>query len=153
MRRDPVLSFLAGAAIGAGLMFLLDPERGTRRRALARDRILSAGRQAGDDLGAKARHLRNRARGLVAGARSRMQSDEDDEVIAERVRTELGRVVTQPGGVVVMVEDGVVTLSGQVPAREREDLNAVTRWLRGVRDLEDRLETHEPAARAPVDER
>ncbi len=151
MRRDPVLSFLAGAAIGAGLMFLLDPDRGTRRRALARDRILSAGRHAGDDLGARARHLRNRARGLVADARSRMQADaEDDDALAERVRAELGRVVTQPGGVVVMVEDGVVTLSGQVPAREREDLIAMTRWVRGVRDLEDRLETHEPSAGTPA---
>ena len=150
MRRDPVLSFLAGAAIGAGLMFLLDPDRGTRRRALARDRILSAGRQAGDDLGARARHLRNRARGLVAVARSRTQADaEDDDALAERVRAELGRVVTQPGGVVVMVEDGVVTLSGQVPAGEREDLIAMTRWVRGVRDLEDRLETHEPTGGTP----
>jgi hypothetical protein len=153
MRRDPVLSFLAGAAIGAGLMFLLDPERGTRRRALTRPGSRPAAPRAAHDLGAKARHLRNRARGLVAGARSRTQADEGDDVIAERVRTELGRVVTQPGGVVVMVEDGVVTLSGQVPAREREDLIAVTRWVRGVRDLEDRLETHEPVARAPGDER
>jgi BON domain len=150
MRRDPVLSFLAGAAIGAGLMFLLDPDRGSRRRAFARDRILTAGRHAGD-LGARARHLRNRARGLVAGARSRMQADaEDDDALAERVRAELGRVVTQPGGVVVMVEDGVVTLSGQVPAREREDLIAVTRWVRGVRDLEDNLETREPSADTPA---
>ena len=151
MRRDPMLSFLAGAAMGAGLMFLLDPDRGTRRRALARDRILSAGRDAGDDLGARARHLGSRARGLVAGARSRMQAHgEDDDALAERVRAELARVVTQPGGVVVMVEDGVVTLSGQVPAREREDLIAVARWVRGVRDLEDRLETHEPGAGTPA---
>lgn len=150
MRRDPVLSFLAGAAIGAGLMFLLDPDRGTRRRALARDRILSAGRQAGDDLGARARHLRNRARGLVAVARSRTQAHaENDDALAERVRAELGRVVTQPGGVVVMVEDGVVTLSGQVPAGEREDLIAMTRWVRGVRDLEDRLETQEATGGTP----
>ncbi len=149
MRRDPMLSFLAGAAMGAGLMFLLDPDRGTRRRALARDRILSAGRDA--DLGARARHLGSRARGLVAGARSRMQAHaEDDDALAERVRAELARVVTQPGGVVVMVEDGVVTLSGQVPAREREDLIAVARWVRGVRDLEDRLETHEPSAGTPA---
>lgn len=142
MRRDPVLSFLAGAAIGAGLMFLLDPDRGPRRRALARDRVASVGRQAGEDVGRKARHLRNRARGLVAGARSRMRADlEDDDVIAERVRAELGRVVAQPGAVVVAVEDGVVTLSGQVAGQEREDLIAATRWVRGVRDLEDRLET------------
>jgi hypothetical protein len=39
-----------------------------------------------------------------------------------------------------------VTLSGQVPALEREDLIAVTRWVRGVRDLEDRLETRESAS-------
>jgi osmotically-inducible protein OsmY len=69
---------------------------------------------------------------------------EDDDVIAERVRSELGRVVSQPGAVVVAVEDGVVTLSGEVPAPEREDLIAVTRWVRGVRDLEDKLEAREP---------
>ncbi|HET7240398.1 MAG TPA: YtxH domain-containing protein [Gemmatimonadales bacterium] len=147
MRRDPVLSFLAGAAIGAGLMFLLDPDRGPRRRALARDQILSAGRHAGEEFGAKSRHLRNRARGLVAGARSRMRPDlEDDDVIAERVRSELGRVVSRPSAVVVAVEDGVVTLSGQVPALEREDLIAVIRWVRGVRDLEDKLDTRESAS-------
>ena len=147
MRRDPLLSFLAGATIGAGLMFLLDPDRGPRRRALARDQILSAGRHAGGDLGAKTRHLRDRARGLVAAARSRLQpSLEDDDVIAERVRSELGRVVSRPGAVVVAVEDGVVTLSGQVPALEREELIAVTRWVRGVRDLEDKLDTRESAS-------
>jgi hypothetical protein len=142
MRRDPVLSFLAGTAIGAGLMFLLDPDRGARRRALARDRILSAGRHAGEDVGAKARHLRNRARGLVASARSRMQADtEEDDVIAERVRTEMGGVVTRPGAVVVQVEDGVVTLSGELPEPEREGLIAAARRVAGVRDLEDRLVT------------
>ena len=73
MRRDssPLVPFLAGAAIGAGLMFLLDPDRGTRRRALGRDQVLSAGRRAGDQLGAKARHIGNRARGLAASARTR----------------------------------------------------------------------------------
>ena len=150
MRRDPVLSFLAGAALGAGVFFLLHPARAPPGRALAGYGILWAARPAGDDLGARARHLRNRARGLVAVARSRTQADaEDDDALAERVRAELGRVVTQPGGVVVMVEDGVVTLSGQVPAGEREDLIAMTRWVRGVRDLEDRLETQEATGGTP----
>jgi BON domain-containing protein len=142
MRRDPLLSFLAGTAIGAGLMFLLDPDRGRGRRALVTDRILSAGRHAGEDVGAKARHLRNRARGVVAEARSRMHAHtEDDDTIAERVRTEMSRVVNRPGAVVVQVEDGVVTLSGELLEQEREDLIAAARKVRGVRDLEDRLVT------------
>src|SRR5919112_633297 len=117
MRREssPLLSFLAGAAIGAGLMFLLDPDRGNRRRAPARDGGTSGGRRAGGELGAKARHFGNRARGLVASARARFQADQpDDEVVRERVRAELGRVVSQAGPVVVEVEQGVVTLSGPI---------------------------------------
>jgi osmotically-inducible protein OsmY len=144
MRREsnPLLSFLAGAAIGAGLMFLLDPDRGNRRRALARDQVTSAGRRAGDELGAKARHLGNRARGLVASARARFQADQpDDDVVRERVRAELGRVVSQAGPVVVEVEHGVVTLSGPIAAAEREELIGAVRQVRGVRDVEDRLDT------------
>jgi osmotically-inducible protein OsmY len=152
MRRDgsPLLSFMAGAAIGAGLMFLLDPDRGTRRRALARDQALSAGRRAGDQLGARARHLGNRARGLVASARSRFQAEQaDDEVVEERVRAELGRVVSHPSPVIVQVEHGVVTLSGPILTAEREALIGAVRGVRGVRDLEDRLQTHESAAGVP----
>jgi osmotically-inducible protein OsmY len=152
MRRDsnPLLSFLAGAAIGAGLMFLLDPDRGTRRRALARDQALSAGRRAGDQLGAKARHLGNRARGLVASARSRFQADQaDDELVEERVRAELGRVVSHPGPVIVEVEHGVVTLSGPILTAEREALIGAVRGVRGVRDVEDRLQSHESPVGVP----
>jgi hypothetical protein len=152
MRRDsdPLLSFLAGAAIGAGLMFLLDPDRGHRRRALARDQVLSASRRAGDDLGAKARHLGNRARGLVASARARFQAEQvDDGIVEERVRAELGRVVSHPGPVAVQVEHGVVTLTGPITLQEREGLIGAVRGVRGVRDVEDRLETHQSPAGVP----
>lgn len=152
MRRDsnPLVSFLAGAAIGAGLMFLLDPDRGTRRRALARDQVLSAGRQAGDQLGAKARHIGNRARGLAASARARFQGEEaGDEVVEERVRAELGRVVAHPSPVTVKVEHGVVTLSGPILTAEREELISAVRAVRGVRDVEDRLDTHESRSGVP----
>lgn len=152
MRREsnPLLLFVAGAAIGAGLMFLLDPDRGNRRRALARDKALSAGRRAGDELGAKARHLGNRARGLVASARSRFQAEEaDDEVVEERVRADLGRVVSHPTSILVRVEHGVVTLGGPILVQEREALISAVRRVRGVRDVEDRLETHQSAAGVP----
>ena len=152
MRRDsnPVISFLAGAAIGAGLMFLLDPDRGDRRRALARDQVLSAGRRAGDQIGAKAKHLGNRARGLAASARARFQADQaDDGILEERVRTELGRVVAHPAPVIVEVEHGVVTLSGSIAATEREELIGAVRRVSGVRDVEDRLETQQSPTEAP----
>jgi osmotically-inducible protein OsmY len=152
MRREsnPLLSFLSGAAMGAGLMFLLDPDRGNRRRALARDQMTSVGRRAGDQLGAKARHLGNRARGLVASTRARFQADQpDDEVVSERVRAELGRIVGHAGSVVVGVEHGVVALSGSITGSEREALIGAVRQVRGVRDVEDRLETQGSDAGVP----
>jgi osmotically-inducible protein OsmY len=73
----------------------------------------------------------------------------DDDAIAERVRTEMSRVVTRPGAVVVQVENGVVTLSGELPEQEREVLIAAARGVRGVRDLEDRLVTTGSTAGSP----
>jgi hypothetical protein len=39
-----------------------------------------------------------------------------DAVLAERVRTELGRLVSHPGAIIVTATQGRVTLSGAVPA-------------------------------------
>jgi len=59
---------LTGVTVGAGLMYLLDPERGRRRRALLRDKCVSLSSQTGDALGRTARHLGNRAQGVAAEA-------------------------------------------------------------------------------------
>ena len=59
-------ALLGGVGIGAALMYLLDPDRGARRRALARDKAVRFGRVAGERLGARSRDLRNRAQGLAA---------------------------------------------------------------------------------------
>ena len=59
---------LTGVTVGAGLMYLFDPERGRRRRALLRDRALSLSNQTGDVLGRRARDLSNRAQGVAAEA-------------------------------------------------------------------------------------
>lgn len=42
---------VAGALIGAAVMYLFDPDRGTRRRALIRDRFVRAGHSTADRLG------------------------------------------------------------------------------------------------------
>lgn len=60
----------AGVGVGALIMYMLDPEQGRRRRALARDQVTSFVNTAEQRIEAKARHYTNKARGLSAKARS-----------------------------------------------------------------------------------
>jgi len=59
-----------GAGIGAGLMFLLDPDRGRRRRALARDKAIHLAKSTEKIVGARSRDLGNRASGAASRIRS-----------------------------------------------------------------------------------
>jgi hypothetical protein len=60
-------------ALGAGLMFLMDPAQGRRRRALVRDKAVSAANQTGRYVSRTSRHLSNKAHGLAAEARGLAQ--------------------------------------------------------------------------------
>lgn len=62
-----------GAGLGAGLMYLLDPQSGKRRRTVAKDKTVSALKQGGTALGKKSRHLGNRGKGLVLEATSKLR--------------------------------------------------------------------------------
>ena len=59
---------LGGAALGALTMFLMDPDRGNRRRALAKDKAYSMAVRTRKQIDAKTRDLANRAKGLRAEA-------------------------------------------------------------------------------------
>ena len=61
------LSMLAGMGLGAGLMYIFDPRMGRRRRATARDKIVSMAHQAQDAADVVTRDMKNRARGLASG--------------------------------------------------------------------------------------
>lgn len=60
-----VLAALVGAVAGALAMFILDPDSGRRRRALARDKAARLTHEATDAVQSRARDLSNRARGLA----------------------------------------------------------------------------------------
>lgn len=60
---------IGAAALGAAAMYLLDPDHGRRRRALARDKVNSARIRTRKAAERTARDLNNRARGLVAKTR------------------------------------------------------------------------------------
>src|SRR6266550_8340405 len=67
LRRQPmtlVRSSLFGVGIGATSMLLLDPLGGARRRALIRDKLVSATRKTGEAAGATWRDLGNWTTGI-----------------------------------------------------------------------------------------
>ena len=70
----------AGLGVGALIMYMLDPEQGRRRRTVARDQVTSFANTAEKQIGAKARHYSNKARGVV----NRMRGNASDAVDAVR---------------------------------------------------------------------
>ena len=77
--------FITGLLAGLGLAFILDPDRGARRRALLRDKATHTGRKLAQDVEAKTRHLRNRAQGAAAEMRSRFRSEQAAEPAGDEV--------------------------------------------------------------------
>lgn len=143
-------NLVRGMAIGAGLMYLLDPDRGRRRRAMVRDQVVSSWHDLDDAVDTASRDLKNRARGVIAETRSRIRGEEvDDQVLTARIRSRIGRVVSHPHAVDVEVEGGCVTLRGPVLESEKSALVSTVKGMRGVEGVIDRLETHEDAGRVP----
>jgi len=144
------IALLAGAGVGAAAMFVLDPQMGGRRRALARDKVILAQRKTREAASVTARDLKNRTAGLVAEGRSRISVGEiSDEVLEGRVRSKLGFLVRHPSAIEVQVANGCVTLSGPVLADEVGQLVNGVRSVRGVSDVDNRLEVHNEPANVP----
>lgn len=139
---------IGGAALGALAMFLMDPDRGNQRRALATDKMRSIGTRANDALDVASRDLGNRAQGLRARANRmlrRNEKDTDDRVLAERVRQKLGRAVSHPRAIDVTTYQGRIVLSGHVLAHEKQALLDTVRGVQGVSEVNDQLQEHEHA--------
>ena len=66
---------IAALGIGAIAMYYLDPGSGKRRRALLRDQVVHAKHRVEDYAQGKAKDLRNRAQGLVARSRRKLDID------------------------------------------------------------------------------
>lgn len=140
------MTILTGAAVGAGLMYFLDPEGGARRRALVRDRAASALHDTSDAIGKTGRDLANRARGAMAevGSKIKHEATPDDRLV-ERVRSRMGRYVSHPRAIEVTAREGAVTLRGPVLAQEVEPLLSGIQSVRGIKGIENQLEPHEDA--------
>jgi uncharacterized membrane protein len=140
----PGLLHVAGAAFGAAaMMYLFDPDRGRRRRALLRDQLVSAASHLDDAFAVIERDLTHRVQGIAAEGRSAIAGEQSsNEVLVERVRSKMGRIVSLPGAIHVQAEQGRVSLSGCVLRHEHQDLLQAVRSVHGVVDVADQLEVH-----------
>lgn len=141
---------LTGVGLGIGLGYLLDPERGRRRRAMLRNsavRTIHTAREAADTT---ARDVKHRLTGTAAEVRARFAPDEaDDSTIVERVRAKLGRIVSHPHAINVAASNGVVTLSGPILQAEVPRLLKTVEHIRGVREVINQLEEYKQADNVP----
>ncbi len=128
-------------------MYVLDPDRGRRRRAIGRDKLMAGAGDLFDELDKASRDVVNRSRGIVSGARRLVsRRTPEEQVLAARVRSKIGRMVSHPHAIHATVEDGRVILDGPVLRNEVDRLLSGVRSVPGVREVISRVEAHEDAA-------
>jgi hypothetical protein len=150
---DTGLWILAAFGIGAGLMYLFDPQSGGRRRALLRDQMDHTVRKLQEAERVVVHDASQRAIGLMAQARRAIRREgvhPDDAVLVERVRSALGRGTSHPGAIEVSANGAAVTLEGAILAAELDALLDCVRGVRGVESVDNRLSVYERPDNIPT---
>jgi uncharacterized membrane protein len=142
---------MTSAALGAAAMYVFDPNKGRRRRAIFRDKARSSLTNITHLAQVSARDLSHRVQGLQATGRRLFKrgAETDDLVLIERVRAKMGRVVSHPHAIQIGARDGRVTLSGPILAREVEPLLDTVRSVFGVFDVEEHLVAYDQPQSVP----
>ena len=127
------VTLVSGVSLGAVAMYLLDPDRGKRRRALLCDQGGHLAHLMNSGLEKSARDLRQRLYGLLAERRGILRNDAvSDDVLVARVRSKIGHVTSHPGALEITASNGIVQVSGPILANEVERTLTFIRSVRGV---------------------
>lgn len=146
-----VRSFLTAAAVGAALMYYLDPDRGRRRRNIHRDKLGSWARRSGRVTTQQASFLGGQIQGAVQQSVPRRPDnpEPDDTTLKDRVESEVLRdKKIKQADIVFDVAKGVVEVRGQLDTQE--DIDSVMQKVQkvpGVRAVHNYL--HLPGTPAP----
>jgi osmotically-inducible protein OsmY len=148
------IALAVGAAAGAAAQYFLDPDGGRRRRHVARDRGLGVARRQAREAARSADYAAGKAKGAVSSAMPSPSDDRKleqlgDPALARKVESEIFRAADAPKGQVdVNVENGVVTLRGEVPEAWIERLANDAEQVAGVKAVRNLL--HRPGTPAPT---
>jgi len=148
---------LVTAGLAAAVaVYLLDPISGRGRRARLRDRSAGIARRAGIRAERFSRHARSVTQGRTHQLIDQPEVERamDDATVADRVRSQvLGRHDVHATELLVNVEDGIVSLRGELGDAGRVDrvidLTAEVTGVRGVENLIHLPETPAPT-KAPL---
>ena len=81
-----VRSFIAGACIGAGVMYLADPKMGKRRLSQIRDQFVKGGKKTGRFFAGRAEDIKNGAQSLLCATQSLFGMRREREGIGKEAR-------------------------------------------------------------------
>jgi osmotically-inducible protein OsmY len=143
-----MFKILFGATIGAAAAWFLDPNDGTRRRNVVRDKTMKYARRGKDEAARKATYAGTAVKGKATAAapgpgREPAEERLNDPALKAKVESEIFRDPDAPKGQVsVSVEEGIVSLRGEVEDPGTiEALREAAAKVDGVRRVESLLHT------------
>jgi hypothetical protein len=146
-----ISSLIGGLGVGAAAMYFWDPQKGTARRALVRDKansVLKAKLEAKETM---VRDARNRLQGIAAVTMRKLRRvTPEDEKLVEQIRSKMGHVISHPGAIDIGSAHGVVRIKGAILAAEVEPLMECVWTVDGVQSIEHQLDIHESAEHIPA---
>jgi osmotically-inducible protein OsmY len=150
-----MLKLILGAAAGFAAAWFLDPNDGTRRRNVVRDKALKYARQGKEAAVRKADYTAGQVKGAAVeatpvGGREEAGERLNDPALQAKLETEVFRGADAPKDKVsVNVENGIAYLRGELDDREAIDrLVEAAGKVEGIRGVENLL--HTPGEPAPM---
>ncbi|HUQ19075.1 MAG TPA: BON domain-containing protein [Gemmatimonadaceae bacterium] len=147
--REKQIALFVGAGLGAALMFILDPARGSRRRAIVRDKTVKVIRQGGRAIHDRGEDIGNRLTGAAHEWKAKRLPPPANDQLEERIRAELGHNVEHSHAITVTAQDGSVTLGGYGLRDELEDILDTARHVNGVRKVRSEMQIKDSPEQIP----
>ena len=123
------IAMIGTAGLGAGLMYLLDPDRGHRRRARIKNWLSN-----------HTGNLTSEVRGLAGKVQSRWTDSGVEDAIMDRINHVIKSISSTPQAIQASFRRGKLTLKGHGTTEEMKKLIGELRSIPGVQAVENFLE-------------